>query len=106
MLKTRVTAATGGGTAKLNGLDPATWLHDTLKNLTTCMNSRIGWLLLLRTAPPTRPDAQAIRDRLEADFSASENANILCRLTSLRANDIFASRRLDRMLLLERDREK
>lgn len=32
-------------TAKLNGLDPARWLADTLENLPTCPNSRIDSLL-------------------------------------------------------------
>ena len=29
------------GTAKLNGLDPAAWLRDTLEKLPTCLNSEI-----------------------------------------------------------------
>jgi transposase len=33
------------GTAKLNGLDPAKWLRDTLEALPTCLNSRIDSLL-------------------------------------------------------------
>ena len=33
------------GTAKLNGLDPATWLKDTLEKLPTWPNSRIDELL-------------------------------------------------------------
>ena len=37
------------GTAKLNGLDPAAWLRDTLKKLPTCLNSEIDSLLPLRT---------------------------------------------------------
>ena len=36
-------------TAKLNGLDPATWLSDTLEKLPTCLNSQIDSLLPLRT---------------------------------------------------------
>lgn len=36
-------------TAKLNGLDPAAWLHDTLEKLPTCLNSQIDSLLPLRT---------------------------------------------------------
>jgi hypothetical protein len=35
-------------TAKLNGLDPATWLRDTLTRLPTCLNSQIDSLLPLR----------------------------------------------------------
>ena len=35
--------------AKLNGLDPAAWLRDTLEKLPTCPNSRIDSLLPLRT---------------------------------------------------------
>ena len=38
------------GTAKLNGLDPAPWLRDTLEKLPTCLNSEIDSLLPLRTA--------------------------------------------------------
>ena len=37
------------GTAKLNGLDPAAWLRDTLEKLSTCLNSEIDSLLPLRT---------------------------------------------------------
>ena len=37
------------GTAKLNGLDPAAWLRDTLEKLPTCLNSQIDSLLPLRT---------------------------------------------------------
>jgi len=33
------------GTAKLNGLDPAAWLRDTLEKLPTWPNSRIDELL-------------------------------------------------------------
>ncbi len=33
------------GTAKLNGLDPAAWLKDTLEKLPTHPNSRIDELL-------------------------------------------------------------
>ena len=32
-------------TAKLNGLDPARWLADTLEKLATCLNSQIDSLL-------------------------------------------------------------
>ena len=39
------------GTAKLNGLDPAAWLRDTLERLPTCLNSQIDSLLPLRTVP-------------------------------------------------------
>lgn len=35
-------------TAKLNGLDPAAWLHATLTKLPTCLNSQIDTLLPLR----------------------------------------------------------
>ena len=38
-------------TAKLNGLDPAAWLRDTLEKLPTCPNSQIDSLLPLRTQP-------------------------------------------------------
>ena len=38
-------------TAKLNGLDPAAWLRDTLEKLPTCLNSEIDSLLPLRTDP-------------------------------------------------------
>ncbi len=38
-------------TAKLNGLDPAAWLRETLEKLPTCPNSRIDSLLPLRTQP-------------------------------------------------------
>ena len=37
------------GTAKLNGLDPAAWLRDTLEKLPTCLNSEIDSLLPLST---------------------------------------------------------
>ena len=37
------------GTAKLNGLDPAAWLRDTLEKLPTWLNSEIDSLLPLRT---------------------------------------------------------
>ena len=37
------------GTAKLNGLDPAAWLRDTLEKLPTCLNREIDSLLPLRT---------------------------------------------------------
>ena len=36
-------------TAKLNGLDPAAWLRETLEKLPACPNSRIDSLLPLRT---------------------------------------------------------
>jgi hypothetical protein len=36
------------GTAKLNGLDPAAWLRDTLEKLPICLNSQIDSLLPLR----------------------------------------------------------
>ena len=39
------------GTAKLNGLDPAAWLRDTLEKLPTCLNSEIDSLLPLRAEP-------------------------------------------------------
>jgi len=45
------------GTAKLNGLDPATWLRDTLEKLPTCLNSQIDSLLPLRAEPLPQPDA-------------------------------------------------
>ena len=35
-------------TAKLNGLDPATWLKDTLEKLPVWLNSRIDELLPLK----------------------------------------------------------
>jgi hypothetical protein len=35
-------------TAKLNGLDPAAWLRETLERLPTCLNSQIDSLLPLR----------------------------------------------------------
>ena len=39
------------GTAKLNGLDPAAWLRDTLERLPTCLNNQIDSLLPLRAEP-------------------------------------------------------
>jgi hypothetical protein len=39
-------------TAKLNGLDPAAWLRDTLEKLPTCPNSHINSLLPLRAVTP------------------------------------------------------
>jgi hypothetical protein len=33
------------GTAKINGLDPAAWLRDTLEKLPTCRNNQIDSLL-------------------------------------------------------------
>jgi transposase len=53
-------------TAKLNGLDPAAWLRDTLEKLPTCLNSQIDSLLPLRanddTPGPTAspPDSPAL----------------------------------------------
>lgn len=44
-------------TAKLNGLDPAAWLRDTLEKLPTCLNSQIDSLLPLRSEPILRPDS-------------------------------------------------
>lgn len=41
------------GTAKLNGLDPAAWLKDTLERLPTCRNSDIDDLLPFRRIKPT-----------------------------------------------------
>ena len=43
------------GTAKLNGLDPAAWLRDTLEKLPTCLNSQIDSLLPLRSEPLHQP---------------------------------------------------
>lgn len=40
-------------TAKLNGLDPARWLAETLENLPTCPNSRIDSLLPFPDSTPT-----------------------------------------------------
>ena len=37
------------GTAKLNGMNPAAWLRETLEKLPTCLNSEIDSLLPLRT---------------------------------------------------------
>ena len=37
------------GTAKLNGLNPAAWLRDTLEKLPACLNREIDSLLPLRT---------------------------------------------------------
>jgi transposase len=37
-------------TAKLNGLDPAAWLKDTLDQLPTYLNSNIDALLPLRSS--------------------------------------------------------
>ena len=45
------------GTAKLNGLDPAAWLRDTLEKLPTCLNSQLDSLLPLR-AQPLHPSTQ------------------------------------------------
>jgi hypothetical protein len=42
------------GTAKLNGLDPAAWLKNTLEKLPTCRNSDIDDLLLFRATKPAR----------------------------------------------------
>jgi hypothetical protein len=44
------------GTAKLNGLDPAAWLRDTLEQLPTCLNSQIDSLLPLRVEPLSQPE--------------------------------------------------
>jgi transposase len=41
------------GTARLNGLDPAAWLRDTLEKLPTWRNSRIDELLPLRSPART-----------------------------------------------------
>ncbi|MES3041514.1 MAG: IS66 family transposase [Pseudomonadota bacterium] len=41
------------GTAKLNGLDPAAWLRNTLEKLPTCRNSDIDDLLPFRRVKPT-----------------------------------------------------
>ncbi|HOY80082.1 MAG TPA: transposase, partial [Hyphomonadaceae bacterium] len=41
------------GTARLNGLDPAAWLRDTLEKLPTWRNSRIDELLPLRDPAKT-----------------------------------------------------
>ena len=38
-------------TAKLNGLDPAAWLRETLEKLPTCLNNQIDSLLPLRKDP-------------------------------------------------------
>jgi transposase len=43
------------GTAKLNGLDPAAWLRDTLEKLPTCLNCQIDSLLPLRSEPLPEP---------------------------------------------------
>ena len=45
------------GTAKLNGLDPAAWLRETLEKLPSCLNSQIDSLLPLRveTLHPSTP---------------------------------------------------
>jgi transposase len=43
------------GTAKLNGIDPAAWLRDTLEKLPTCLNSQIDSLLPLRATPLPQP---------------------------------------------------
>jgi transposase len=42
-------------TAKLNGLDPAAWLRETLEKLPTCPNSQIDSLLPLRAQPLHHP---------------------------------------------------
>jgi hypothetical protein len=44
------------GTAKLNGLDPAAWLRNTLEKLPTCLNSHIDSLLPLRAEPLPQPE--------------------------------------------------
>lgn len=43
------------GTAKLNGLDPAAWLRNTLEQLPTCLNRQIDSLLPLRADPLPQP---------------------------------------------------
>jgi transposase len=48
-------------TAKLNGLDPAAWLRDTLEKLPTCPNRHIDSLLPLRTPAPYSTDRRASR---------------------------------------------
>ena len=45
------------GTAKLNGLDPAAWLRDTLEKLPTCLNSQIDSLLPIAAEPLPQPEA-------------------------------------------------
>ena len=45
------------GTAKLNGLDPAAWLRNTLEKLPTCLNSQIDSLLPLAAEPLPQPEA-------------------------------------------------
>ena len=51
-------------TAKLNGLDPAAWLRDTLEKLPTCLHSQIDSLLPLRanddTPGPTAPSSDRL----------------------------------------------
>ena len=51
-------------TAKLNGLDPAAWLRDTLEKLPTCLHSQIDSLLPLRanddTPGPTAPPSDRL----------------------------------------------
>jgi len=42
-------------TAKLNGLDPAAWLRDTLEKLPTCLNSQIDSLLPFRKEALQQP---------------------------------------------------
>lgn len=46
-------------TAKLNGLDPAAWLRDTLEKLPTCLNSQINSLLPLCAEPILHPVSYA-----------------------------------------------
>ena len=45
-------------TAKLNGLDPAAWLHETLTKLPTCLNSQIDSLLPLRKLAIQEPGSE------------------------------------------------
>jgi hypothetical protein len=45
-------------TAKLNGLDPAAWLHETLTKLPTCLNSQIDTLLPFRKPAVQEADSE------------------------------------------------
>lgn len=49
-------------TAKLNGLDPAAWLCDTLEKLPTCLNSQIDSLLPLRANEESPDQAESPQD--------------------------------------------
>ncbi len=49
-------------TAKLNGLDPAAWLRDTLEKLPTCLNSQIDSLLPLRANEESPDQAESPQD--------------------------------------------